>query len=125
MNNKIWLAAISSLILSNVSAQASEYCGGKSDTVSLKQCATQDYKLEEDRINLVYKELQSVLNRENKQLLKTAQLAWINFRIKDCDFQTGTIGEPMNMSCHTTYTEDRRELLEGRLEFEREYGSSD
>lgn len=125
MNNKIWLAAISSLILSNVSAQASEYCGGKSDTVSLKQCATQDYKLEEDRINLVYKELQSVLNRENKQLLKTAQLAWINFRIKDCDFQTGTISAPMNMSCHTTHTEDRREFLEGRLEFEHEYGSSD
>lgn len=61
MNNKIWLATISSLILSNVSAQASEYCGGKSDTVSLKQCATQDYKLEEDKINLVYANIQNLI----------------------------------------------------------------
>ena len=128
MNNKIWLAAISSLILSNVSVQASEYCGGKSDTVSLKQCAMQEYKLEENRINLVYKELQSVLNRENKQRLKTAQLAWIDFRIKDCDFrtgsETGTIGPLMSISCHSTHTEDRRKLLESILKSEREWGSS-
>ena len=82
-----------------------------------------DYKLEEHKINRVYKELMATLSSKDKQRLKAAQLAWIDFRIKDCDFQTGwetgTIGPLMSMSCETTHTEERRKTLEERLESER------
>ena len=118
------VGALLSISMSSVWAQDVEYCEGKYDTVSLKQCAMADYKLEENKINRVYKELMATLKSEDKQRLKTAQLAWVDFRIKDCDFrtgwETGTMGPLMSISCETTHTEERRKTLEERLESERE-----
>ena len=123
--NILWSGILLSISMSSISAQAAEYCNGKVDTVSLKQCAMTDYKLEENKINRVYKELMNTLNPKDKQRLKTAQLAWIDFRIKDCDFQTGwetgTMGPLMSIGCETTHTKERRNTLEERLDFEREY----
>ncbi len=117
------IGTLLSISMSSVWAQDAEYCEGKYDTASLRQCAMADYKLEEHKINRVYKELMATLSSKDKQRLKAAQLAWIDFRIKDCDFQTGwetgTIGPLMSMSCETTHTEERRKTLEERLESER------
>lgn len=127
MINRILLFGIGTLLsisMSSVWAQGPEYCEGKYDTVSLKQCSMADYKLEEHKINRVYKELMATLSSKDKQRLKTAQLAWIDFRIKDCDFQTGwetgTMGPLMSIGCETTHTEERLKILEERLEFERQ-----
>ena len=118
------IGTLLSIAMSSVRAQDVEYCEGKYDTASLRQCAMTDYKLEENKINRVYKELMSTLSSKDKQRLKTAQLAWIDFRIKDCDFQTGwetgTMGPLMSISCETSHTEERRKTLEERLESERE-----
>ena len=128
MNNKKWLIGIGltlSVVLNSALAQDSEYCDEeKYDTVSLKQCGMKDLKIEKDRLDRVYKKLMSILDSNNKQLLKTSQLAWIDFSRKDCAFQTdwetGTMGPLMSISCETTITEDRRKDLESRLEFELE-----
>lgn len=128
MDNKKWITGISlgfCIVLSSASAHAAEYCNDKVDTISLRKCAIEDYKLEEDKINLVYQKLRAILSPKDNQRLKTAQLAWIDFRIKDCDFQTGwetgTIGPLMTIGCETSHTEDRRKVLEERLKSEREF----
>ena len=123
MNNKTLLIGISltlSIMLNGVSAHASEYCGGRVDTFSLRECAMEDYKLEDDRLNKVYQKLRSILGPKDKQQLKAAQLAWIDFKVKDCDFLTGpeygTVGLLTGISCLTKHTEYRRKALEEHLE---------
>ncbi len=129
MNNKKWLIGIGvtlGIMMNNVSAQNSEYCDReKYDTASLKQCGMKDLKMEKEKLDQVYKKLMSTLDSENKKLLKISQLAWVDFSKKDCvfqtDWETGTMGPLMSISCETGVTEDRRKSLEDRLTFELEY----
>lgn len=129
MNRKICVFSIGlafGVMLNSALAQDPEYCDEERyDTVSLKQCAMKDLKNEKDKLDSVYKKLITVLNSENKKLLKVSQLAWIDFGKKDCAFQTdwetGTMGPLMSISCETTIIEERRKNLENRLEFELEY----
>ena len=129
MKNKKWLIGIGLTfgILSNsASAQDAEYCNEeKYDTVSLKQCGMRDLKVEKDELDRVYKKLISILDSENKKLLRISQSAWVDFSTKDCafrtDWETGTMGPLMSISCETSFTEDRRKDLENRLESELEY----
>ncbi len=52
-----------------------------------KQCARLRYEQADRRLNQVYQQLISKLNGDERQELTNAQLAWIQFRDKNCSFE--------------------------------------
>jgi len=123
MSNKKWLISITlilSVMSNNALAQDSESCDEeKVDTVSLRQCGMQELGIEKSRLDLVYKKLTAILDSNEKQRLKTSQIAWVDFSKKDCsfrtDWETGSMGSLMSIGCETGLTKDRRKNLENRL----------
>ncbi|AFZ11416.1 protein of unknown function DUF1311 [Crinalium epipsammum PCC 9333] len=63
-------------------------CNAPSSGVEEKYCAGLAYEAVDKRLNQVYRQLTSKLAGTEKQRLVEAQLAWIKYRDKNCDFET-------------------------------------
>jgi uncharacterized protein YecT (DUF1311 family) len=63
-------------------------CNDPKSGVEEKYCAGLAYEAVDKRLNQVYRQLTSKLARTEKQRLVEAQLAWIKYRDKNCDFET-------------------------------------
>ena len=58
----------------------------------LDACAGSDFEAADKDLNTTYRELLSRLpDSADQQALKAAQLAWIAFRDKDCEFEAGPV----------------------------------
>lgn len=89
-----------------------------------KQCARVAYEQADRRLNQVYQQLVSKLNSDERQELTNAQLAWIQFRDKNCSFEvypsrsgTGYLGY-LN-SCLERMTKERTTELQKALQQQR------
>ncbi len=60
--------------------------------LDLDRCAGSDFEAADKELNKTCRELLSRLpDSADQQALKTAQLAWIAFRDKDCEFEAGPV----------------------------------
>lgn len=87
----------------------------------LNECAARDAKVADRRLNQVYQRLIAKQSGSQKAKLVEAQLAWIKFRDKACDFAYGRSGggsiAPLHYSgCLRSLTIQRTKDLESYLE---------
>lgn len=62
-------------------------CSGSSN-IEILRCLRLRYETADRRLNQVYRQVSATLQPPQKQILTDAQLAWIEFRDKSCDFET-------------------------------------
>lgn len=108
-------------LLGSAQAMAADSCTNPQTQADMNQCASQDYKNEDSRLNQTYKTLRSHLTTKEKSQLKTVQLAWISYRDKSCEFTTrnsvgGSIHSLEKNSCLSQMTAVRRGELEQEIE---------
>ena len=106
--------------LFSIPALANNACDNANTQMELNEC-TAIYLEREDRfLNKSYKQLRTFLNHSEKQQLKQAQLAWIGFRDKSCEFSSrefkgGSAYSMVYNSCLTNYTKSRRIELDKEI----------
>lgn len=98
-------------------------CKNAQTTYEINFCAGQDYQKADKELNAIYKQLFGKYDDANKKLLQTAQRAWMDFRDKECAYETnltigGTIHSTMVTNCDTTLTLDRIKQLKAQLNCE-------
>jgi uncharacterized protein YecT (DUF1311 family) len=86
----------------------------------LNACASQSAKLADRKLNQVYQTLIAKINQREKVKLVDAQLAWIQFRDRSCEFESsryegGSIAPLIQYSCIRNLTERRTKDIEGYL----------
>lgn len=96
-------------------------CETPMTTLEMNICAGQEYKVADQKLNRVYRQLQSKLNSKQKQRLTNAQLAWIKFRDTNCNyergqFEGGTMASQVGTYCLAAMTEKRTKELESYLQ---------
>jgi uncharacterized protein YecT (DUF1311 family) len=95
-------------------------CSKATSTPELKFCSQQSYAAADKQLNQVYKQVQSSLRGEPKQLLTTGQQSWIRFRDNNCDFEVyrsrgGTGYEIFRNGCLERLTKQRTQDLQDYL----------
>ncbi|MDF5725755.1 MAG: lysozyme inhibitor LprI family protein [Rhizonema sp. PD37] len=95
-------------------------CSKANNTVEIKYCSQQSYQAADKQLNQVYRQVISNLNGEARQLLNTAQQAWIRFRDNNCDFEVydnrgGTGYEIFRNGCLERVTKQRTKDLRAYL----------
>ena len=95
MKISVYLAVATLLIGGQALAQQSGNGDCYSTAVTqldLDQCAGSDFDAADKELNKIYRELLSRLpDSADQKALKAAQLAWIAFRDKDCEFEAGPV----------------------------------
>jgi len=61
-------------------------CAKAQSQAEMNICWGNGYKKADTVLNQVYRKLVAMLDEEQKAQLKEAQLAWINYRDKNCEF---------------------------------------
>lgn len=95
-------------------------CSNAQTTVEMKYCSQQSYQTADKQLNQVYRQVNSSIRGEQKQLLTTAQQAWIKFRDNNCNFETylnrgGTGYEIFRNGCLERLTQQRTKDLQDYL----------
>ncbi|HEY9831342.1 MAG TPA: lysozyme inhibitor LprI family protein [Stenomitos sp.] len=95
-------------------------CSNAQTTVEMKYCSQQSYQAADKQLNQVYQQVTSSIKGEQKQLLTTAQQAWIKFRDNNCNFETylnrgGTGYEIFRNGCLERLTKQRTKDLQDYL----------
>lgn len=63
-------------------------CKNANSTVEINYCAGESYKAADRRLNEVYRQLSSTVRGEQKSKLIEAQETWIQYRDRNCSFET-------------------------------------
>jgi uncharacterized protein YecT (DUF1311 family) len=97
-------------------------CAKAITQADLNVCASQATKSADRNLNQVYQTLIAKLDQKGKVKLIDAQLAWIKFRDKACEFESsryegGSITPLIYSSCIKNLTERRIKDIEGYLKF--------
>lgn len=92
-------------------------CAKAQTTPELKFCSQQSYQTADKQLNQVYQQVTSSIRGEQKQLLITAQQAWIKFRDNNCNFEVypsrgGTGYEIFRNGCLERLTKQRTKDLQ-------------
>ncbi|HEY9602742.1 MAG TPA: lysozyme inhibitor LprI family protein [Allocoleopsis sp.] len=95
-------------------------CSKAESTPEVKYCSQLSYERADKQLNQAYQQVISSLKGEPKQLLITAQQAWIKFRDNNCDFETylnrgGTGYEIFRNGCLERLTNQRTKDLQDYL----------
>ena len=111
---------IVSLALFTTANASHNSCENATTQAQINACSASDYAAEDNRLNSSYTRLQGLLTTKDKNQLKVAQRAWIDFRDKACKFDArnsvgGSIYPTVLNSCLTSYTEQRRMQLEDEI----------
>jgi uncharacterized protein YecT (DUF1311 family) len=117
------LIAVMALIAASMSpALAADDCTNPQDQATMNDCAGQDLKEANAKLNAQYKEIEKRLadNADARKLLVSSQRAWVAFRDAECSFQTsgaqeGTIYGMIYANCVTVLTTARSKDFEGYL----------
>lgn len=114
------LALLSVGLFATAQASASSACDNANTQAEINKCTANELSVEDSKLNRSYSDLQRLLNTNEKKQLKTAQLAWIDFRDKACKFSARSFsgGSAYSMAsngCLTTYTQQRRVQLEEEI----------
>jgi uncharacterized protein YecT (DUF1311 family) len=95
-------------------------CSNAQTTVEMKYCSQQSYQAADKQLNQAYQKVISSIKGEQKQLLTTAQQAWIRFRDNNCNFEVypnrgGTGYEIFRNGCLERLTKQRTKDLQDYL----------
>jgi uncharacterized protein YecT (DUF1311 family) len=63
-------------------------CNNANNTPAINYCAAESYKAADRRLNQVYRQLSSTVSGEQKSKLIDAQQTWIQYRDRNCNFET-------------------------------------
>ncbi|QIZ69947.1 lysozyme inhibitor LprI family protein [Oxynema aestuarii] len=77
----------------------------------------ENYQIADRQLNAVYQQLMDRLPSKRKNLLKTAELDWIEYRDALCEFERSGGGNAGFNFCRIRLTEVRVEQLEAHLDF--------
>lgn len=110
------MALLSAGLFAAAQASAAGACDNANTQADINKCMATELSTEDNKLNRSYSDLQRLLNTSEKKQLKTAQLAWIDFRDKACKFSARSFsgGSAYSMAlngCLTTYTHQRRVQL--------------
>lgn len=95
-----------------VCAAQAGYCDNATTTVEMINCAGNDLKTVDARLNATYKKHRAGLDDQARILLRDAQRAWIAYRDRECLRQRdtargGTMAPLLEIGCKTTLSEQR------------------
>jgi uncharacterized protein YecT (DUF1311 family) len=96
-------------------------CNEPQTTIEMNQCSAQEADAADQKLNQVYQQLTAKLDPKQRERMVSAQLAWIDFRDKTCEyergqFEGGTITTSTYYYCIARITEQRVSDLETYLE---------
>lgn len=96
-------------------------CKNPGSNVEYKECARRAYEQADRQLNQAYRQLTSRLGSAERKELTSAQLAWIQFRDKNCSFEVyrsrgGTGYGGFLSACLDRMTRERTTDLERYLE---------
>lgn len=97
-------------------------CAKATTTVEINECTGRQAKAADRVLNQTYQKLTPKLSSKQKQRLTQAQLEWIKFRDRTCEFEQrelggGTASTAAYLSCITRVTKQRTADLQRYLEF--------
>lgn len=97
-------------------------CAKATTTVEINECAGRAAKAADRLLNQAYQKLTRKISSQQKQRLTQAQLDWIKFRDRTCEFEAGELGggtasTAAYLSCITRVTTQRTADLQRYLEF--------
>lgn len=92
-------------------------CSSPQTTLEINECAARDYHNADARLNRTYDELIANLNDANREKLVDAQLAWLEFRDRNCHWEAfrydgGSIQTSIRLNCLERLTQQRIQDLE-------------
>ena len=91
-------------------------CNNPQTTQQMIICSDRAYKAADQKLNQVYKALQTKITANQKKRLTNAQLAWIKFRDAACEFEGGTLASPTRLNCLNRITQQRTKDLNSSLQ---------
>lgn len=96
-------------------------CSNLVTQADMNRCAVEEYKKSDAELNKVYQQTMAKLSDEHQQKLKTAQLAWIQFRDAHCDceaftYEGGSIQPLIKYTCLDSETKTRTKQLKSLAE---------
>lgn len=114
------LTLLSVGLFATAQASAASACDNANTQADINKCTATELSTEDRKLNKSYSDLQRLLDASEKKQLKTAQLAWIDFRDKACKFSargfSGGSAYPMaSNGCLATYTKQRRVQLDDEI----------
>jgi uncharacterized protein YecT (DUF1311 family) len=69
-------------------ADVGDLCAGAETNLEYKVCLAKRYEVADRELNRIYKDVRWQVKGEQRTLLIDAQVAWIQYRDKTCDFET-------------------------------------
>ncbi|WP_165461155.1 lysozyme inhibitor LprI family protein [Atlantibacter sp.] len=103
------------------SAALAQDCEKAQTQLELNECAASEYKKADSELNAAYKKVFTLASKQQHDILKNAQNAWIKLRDADCDFiasgvEGGSIQPMIYSQCLTDKTRERTAYLESLLQ---------
>lgn len=95
-------------------------CWETGSTVNTAQCLDTAYKRADTELNATYRQIMEALDDAEKASLRSAQLAWINYRDKACDaeaapYRNGTARGVARLACLEAATRARTSFMKTGL----------
>ncbi|WP_312981443.1 lysozyme inhibitor LprI family protein [Atlantibacter sp.] len=105
------------------SAALAQDCEKAATQMELNQCAGEEYKKADGELNAAYKKVFTRASKEQQDLLKQSQNAWIKVRDADCNFiasgvEGGSIQPMIFSQCLADKTRERTAYLDSLLQCE-------
>lgn len=96
-------------------------CAKPNSTFEINECSRREAEAADRKLNQVYQQLRPQLRGQQRERLTDAQLAWISFRDKTCEYERGEwgngTGAPSAYSfCMARLTQQRTADLERYLQ---------
>lgn len=97
-------------------------CAKATTTVEINECTSRQARVADRQLNQVYQQLRPKISSKQRQRLTQAQLDWIKFRDRTCEyeageFEGGTAASFTYSSCLARVTTQRTADLQRYLEF--------
>jgi uncharacterized protein YecT (DUF1311 family) len=96
-------------------------CEGHGSQAEASGCAHREFQAADAELNKAYNRLASILDADEKALLKTSELAWIKYRDSNCTFESsqyagGTMRPMIESFCLARVTRARTAELKEQYE---------
>ncbi|MFL6229936.1 MAG: lysozyme inhibitor LprI family protein [Pyrinomonadaceae bacterium] len=100
-------------------------CGKYDTQAEAGECAYKEYQAADAELNKAYNQLAAQLDADGRTHLKEAELAWISYRDKNCEYESsfylgGTMRPMIESFCLARMTKARSAELREQLRFQRE-----